>query len=82
MSIWRRMLSLTGLRPKSDSRTYTVSESMQVTPTTLAQHEGRPEHELANDLLVTGLFRHYSFDHLLMKWETLSAREHDAAAHS
>ena len=63
MSIWRKLLSLVGLRPVSAPRKYGLSESMQVTLTTLSQHDGRPEEELIQDLLaadkkfgVNGLF--------------------------
>lgn len=74
------MLYLIGLRPNSGSRTYKISESLHVTLTTLAQHEGRPEHELANDLLAAGLTQYYSSDELWRKWETLSPRERDVSA--
>ena len=80
MSIWRRLLSLIGLRPISALRKYQVSESMQVTLTTLAQHEGRPDDELIQDLLAAGLTQYYSSDVLLNQWETLSPRERDVAA--
>jgi len=80
MSIWRKLLSVIGLRPISAPRKYTVSESMQVTLTTLAQHDGRPEDELIQDLLAAGLTHYYSSDVLLNQWESLSPRERDVAA--
>jgi DNA-binding CsgD family transcriptional regulator len=80
MSIWARLLSVIGLRPISTHRKYQVSESMQVTLTTLAQHDGRPENELIQDLLAAGLTHYYSSDVLLNQWETLSPRERDVAA--
>ena len=80
MSIWRKLLSVIGLRPISAPRKYTVSESMQVTLTTLAQHDGRPEDELIQDLLAAGLTHYYSSDILLNQWESLSPRERDVAA--
>ena len=80
MSIWRKLLSVIGLRPISAPRKYKVSESMQVTLATLAQHEGRPEDELIQDLLAAGLTQYYSSDVLLQQWETLSPRERDVAA--
>ena len=80
MSIWARLLSVIGLRPISAPRKYKVSESMQITLTTLAQHEGRPEDELIQDLLAAGLTQYYSSDVLLQQWETLSPRERDVAA--
>ena len=55
MSIWRRLLNWIGLRPKSGSHTYEISESLQVTLSTIAQHEGRPVHELLPDLVAAGL---------------------------
>ena len=80
MSIWRRILSVIGLRPISAPRKYKVSESMQVTLTTLSQHEGRPEDDLIQDLLAAGLTQYYSSDVLSNQWETLSPRERDVAA--
>ena len=69
-----------GLRPISAPRKYQVSESMQVTLTTLSQHDGRPEDELIQDLLAAGLTQYYSSDVLSNQWETLSPREKDVAA--
>ena len=69
-----------GLRPISAPRKYQVSESMQVTLTTLSQHDGRPEDDLIQDLLAAGLTHYYSSDVLLNQWETLSSRERDVAA--
>ena len=80
MSIWDRILYLIGLRPLSTPRKYKVSESMQVTLTTLSRHEGRPEDDLIQDLLAAGLTQYYSSDDLWNKWETLSPRERDVAA--
>ena len=80
MSILRRLLSLIGLRPISAPRKYQVSESMQVTLTTLAQHEGRPEDDLIHDLLAAGLTQYYSSEELLKKWRALTTREQDVAA--
>jgi DNA-binding CsgD family transcriptional regulator len=80
MSIWARLLSVIGLRPISAPRKHKVSESMQVTLTTLSQHEGRPEDDLIQDLLAAGLTHYYSFDVLLNQWEALSPRERDVAA--
>ena len=79
MSIWRKLLSLVGLRPVSAPRKYGLSESMQVTLTTLSQHDGRPEEELIQDLLAAGLTSYYSSDELWQKWESLSPREKQVA---
>jgi DNA-binding CsgD family transcriptional regulator len=80
MSIWQRFLYLIGLRPNSGPRTYEISESLQVTLSTLAQHEGRPEHELIPDILAAGLIQYRTIDELLPKWESLSPREQGIAA--
>ena len=79
MSIWRKLLSLVGLRPTSAPRKYGLSESMQVTLTTLSQHDGRPEEELIQDLLAAGLTSYYSSDELWKKWDFLSPREKQVA---
>ena len=80
MSIWQRSLNLIGLRPKSGSRKYEISESLQVTLTTLAKQEGRPEDELLPDILAAGLTQYVSKDKLWNRWQSLTAREQDVAA--
>ena len=80
MSILRKMLSWIGLRPISAPRKYEVSESMQVTLTTLAQHEGRPEDELIQNLLAAGLTHYYEAEELWKQWESLSPREKEVTA--
>jgi len=80
MSIWQRLLYWIGLRPDPGPRTYEISESLQVTLSTIARHEGRPEDELLPDLLAAGLTQYRTVDELLPKWESLSPREQDVAA--
>ena len=80
MSIWQRLLNWIGLRPKSGLRTYEISESLQVTLSTIARHEGRPEHELLPDILAAGLSQYVTKEKLWKKWESLSAREREVAA--
>ncbi|MEP0807253.1 MAG: helix-turn-helix transcriptional regulator [Chloroflexota bacterium] len=82
MSIWDRFLYLIGLRPTPGPRTYrlAVSDSLQVTLSTIAQDEGRPEHELIPELLNAGLTQYTSQERVWTKWETLSAREKDVVA--
>ena len=80
MSILRRVLSLIGLRPISAPRKFQVSESMQVTLTTLALYEGRPENDLIQDLVAAGLTQYYESEDLWKKWRSLTPREQDVAA--
>lgn len=80
MSIWRKLLSLIGLRPISAPRKYQVSESTQITLTTLAQYEGRPEDELIQDLVDAGLTHYYESEDLWRKWRSITSREQDVAA--
>jgi len=82
MSIWDRFLYLIGLRQTPGPRTYhfDASESLQVTLSTLASDEGRPEDELIPDILVAGLNQYTARERLWNTWETLSAREKDVAA--
>jgi len=80
MSIWQRLLHLIGLRPKPGFRTYKISESLHVTLSTLAKHEGRSERELIPDILAAGLTQYRSVDELWPKWESLSPREQDVTA--
>ena len=80
MSILKFLLNLIGRHPKSGPHYYEISESLQVTLSTLARHEGRSEHELFPDLLAAGLDQYRSIDELWPKWESLSPREQDIAA--
>jgi DNA-binding CsgD family transcriptional regulator len=82
MSIWDRLLYLIGKRPKPDPRTYhlELSDSLQVSLSTIAKDEGRPEHELIPELLNAGLTQYSSNERLWKKWESLSPREKDVAA--
>ena len=80
MSIWKLIWYWIGLRSDPGPRYYKFSESTQVTLKTLSEHEGLPEHKLAQNLIAAGLSEYYSTDELMQKWETLSAREMDVAA--
>lgn len=80
MSILDFFRNLIGKRPKSGSRKYEISESLQVTLTTIAQHEGRPEHEILPDILAAGLPQYISQEGLWTKWESLTPREQDVVA--
>ena len=80
MSIWHRFLDWIGLRPKSGSRTYEISESLQVTLSTIARHEGRPEQDLLPDILAAGLSQYVTKDKLWNRWRSLSPREREVAA--
>jgi DNA-binding CsgD family transcriptional regulator len=80
MSIWQRFLFLIGLRPNPGPRKYEISEGLQVTLSTIARHEGRPEHELFPELLAAGLDQYRSVDELWPKWQSLSPREQDVTA--
>lgn len=82
MSIWDRFLYLIGLRTTPGPRTYRfdASDSLQVTLSTIAQDEGRPEHELIPELLNAGLTHYTSQERLWRRWEALSAREKDVVA--
>jgi hypothetical protein len=73
MSIWKRFLYWIGLRPNPGPRYYEVSESLQLKLTSLAQHAGRPEDQLAQELLAAGLTEYYSQDELWKRWETLTS---------
>jgi DNA-binding CsgD family transcriptional regulator len=80
MSIWRTLLSWIGLRSNSGSRKYEISESLRVSITTLANHEGRPEHELLPDILAAGLTQYSTKDRIWKKWESLTPREQEVTA--
>src|SRR5215208_5622639 len=80
MSILDFLRNLIGKRPKSGPRKYEISESLQVTLTTIAKHEGRPEKDLLPDILAAGLNQYVTKDKLWNRWQSLSAREKDVAA--
>ena len=82
MSIWDRLLYLIGLRQTPGPRTYhlDVSDSLQVTLSTIAKDEGRPEHDLIPELLSAGLDQYTSKERIWKKWDSLSPRERDVAA--
>jgi DNA-binding CsgD family transcriptional regulator len=82
MSIWDRFLYLIGKRSTPGPRSYrfNASDSLQVTLSTIAKDEGRPEHDLIPELLNAGLTQYVSNERIWKKWETLSPREKDVAA--
>jgi DNA-binding CsgD family transcriptional regulator len=80
MSIWQRLLYWIGLRPTPGPRKYEIAESLQVSLTTLAQHEGRPEDELLPDIVAAGLTQYAANDRLWKKWESLTPREQEVTA--
>jgi DNA-binding CsgD family transcriptional regulator len=80
MSIWKRFLQKIGLRSNTGPRTFMISESLHTTLITLAQHEGRPEDDFAQELLAAGLTAYYSVEELWKKWETLTPREKEVTA--
>src|SRR5215210_2487175 len=80
MSIWHRLLYWIGLRPTPGPRKYEIAEPLQVSLKTLAQHEGRPEHDLLPDILAAGLTQYSTNDRLWKKWESLTPREQEATA--
>lgn len=80
MSIWKLLLYWIGLRADPGPRYYEISQSLQVTLSTLAEREGRPEDEFAQELLAAGLTEYYSLDELWKKWESLTPREKEVTA--
>jgi DNA-binding CsgD family transcriptional regulator len=80
MSILQRLLYWMGLRSTPGPRYYEISESLQVTLSSLAKHESRPEHELAQDLFDAGLTQYRSMGEIWPKWESLSSREQEVTA--
>jgi len=80
MSIWKLICYWIGLRPDPGPRYYKFSESTNITLKTLAEHERRPEHQLAQDIIAAGLSHYYSPEESRKKWDTLSARQKDVAA--
>jgi len=80
MSILHTLLYWIGLSPTPGPRTYVIPESLQVSVNTLAQHEGRPEHELILDIVAAGLTQYSTNDKVWKQWESLTDREKEATA--
>jgi len=80
MSIWHTLLYWIGLCPTPGPRTYEIAESLQVSLKTLAQHEGRPEHELLPDIVAAGLTQYSTNDRVWKEWESLTPREQEVTA--
>ncbi len=80
MSILQRLLYWIGLRSDPGPRKYEVAAPLQVSLTTLAKHEGRPEHELFPDIVAAGLTQYSAKDRVWKKWESLTLREQEATA--
>ena len=80
MSIWQRLLYWIGLRSDPGPRKYEVAAPLQVSLTTLAKHEGRPENELFPEIVAAGLTQYSTNDRVWKKWESLTPREREATA--
>lgn len=80
MAIWHKLLYWIGLRPNPGPRTYEIAESLQVSIATLAEHEGRPEHDLLPDIVAAGLTQYSTNDRVWRKWESLTPREQEVTA--
>jgi DNA-binding CsgD family transcriptional regulator len=80
MSIWHRLMYWIGLRSDPGPRKYEVAAPLQVSLTTLAKHEGRPEHELFPDIVAAGLTQYSTKDRVWKKWESLTSREQEVTA--
>ena len=80
MSIWHKLLFWIGLRQDPGPHYYELSESLHSTLVSLSQQEDRPEDQLAEALLASGLNTYYSQDEHWQRWQSLTPREQDAAA--
>ncbi len=80
MSILHKLLYRIGLRSTPGSRKFEIAESLVVSIATLANHEGRPEHELLPDILAAGLTQYSTKDRIWKKWESLTPREQEVTA--
>ena len=80
MSIWHKLMYWIGLRPNPGPRKFEITERLQVSLKSIAQHEGRPEDELIRDLLAAGLTQYSTDDQNWKTWESLTPREQEAAA--
>lgn len=80
MSIWHRLFYWLGLRKDPGPRFFELDTSLHTSLSTLAEHQGRTEEELAADLLAAGLTHYQSQDVFWRYWEALSPREKEVTA--
>ncbi len=79
MSLWKRILSLFGLRADVDSRNYEQVQSFRTLITELALQEQRSEEEVHADLLATVIAQQQQGRDLFDRWSALSPREQQVA---
>ena len=82
MSILQRLLYWIGLRSDPGPRKYEVTAPLQVSLTTHAKHEGRPEDELFLDIVAAGLTQYSTHDRVWKQWESLTPREQQVTAYA
>ena len=80
MSIWHCILYWLGLRQDPGPRFFELSNDLHITLTTLAEHAGQPEDELAEAVFASGLDTYYTQDVFWKVWENLTPRERDVTA--
>lgn len=80
MSLWKRVLSLFGLRPDVDLRDEKQVQSFRTLISEFAEEEQRPEDEIHADLLATVIAQRQSVRDLWDRWRALSPREQQVAA--
>jgi DNA-binding CsgD family transcriptional regulator len=81
MSIKNFLLKLIGKRPKPTTghRIYQISDSLQVTLSSIAKREGLPEDVFTADIVAAGLVQHLGSYDFAPKWQTLTKREKEVA---
>src|SRR5688572_26858628 len=80
MAILDTLRSWFSQRSNPDSQIFEIPEHLLASISTLAKHEGRPEHELLPDILAAGLTQYSTKDRIWKKWESLTPRERDVTA--
>ena len=80
MFLWQRLSHWLGLRQAPASHALELSRGLQTSLSTLAQHAGQPEDELAEAVFASGLDAYYAQSLFWNAWESLTPRERDIAA--
>jgi len=80
MVFWHRILGWLGLHRVSGFRVFKLRSDLHTTLSTLAEHTGQPEDELAEAVFASGLDYYYSQDTFWKVWENLTPRERDVTA--
>ncbi len=80
MTFWQRLLRLLGYEKSTERLSFSADASLIRSLQNLAEHERRPEGELAAELLTYALAQRDAAEANLQNWRSLSEREQQVTA--